>query len=301
MTRRAISASGASTRSADKLPLSQEPSVFVPDAQQLSYMPSVPQVPGEPRKFPVVEIFGPTVQGEGPQTGVQCEFVRFGYCDYQHCSWCDSLHAVIPSLVRGSARWLTAAEILGELTKLRNKTFSKLRWVVFSGGNPALQQLDPLVTILHDAGWKIAVETQGSYWRPWLAQVDQVVISPKPPSSGMLPNWLTLQSILAELQRAQIHGRSVQVALKVVVFDFADFEFARQVHLAFDTWPFYVSVGNADTKLHDPQSAEDTAHRIGLLSALEKITEWALEDPEMSDTIVGPQLHVLMKGNVRGV
>ena len=41
----------------------------------------------------VVEIFGPTIQGEGALIGEPTVFVRTGGCDYR-CSWCDSLHAV---------------------------------------------------------------------------------------------------------------------------------------------------------------------------------------------------------------
>ena len=60
-----------------------------------------------PSTFPVVEIFGPTVQGEGPDAGVPAYFVRFGGCDFR-CSWCDSMHAVDPAEVRANAERLTA-------------------------------------------------------------------------------------------------------------------------------------------------------------------------------------------------
>ena len=41
----------------------------------------------------VSEIFGPTVQGEGPQIGCPTYFIRTGGCDYR-CSWCDTPYAV---------------------------------------------------------------------------------------------------------------------------------------------------------------------------------------------------------------
>ena len=43
----------------------------------------------------ISEIFGPTIQGEGPLIGIPTIFVRTGSCDYR-CSWCDSLYAVLP-------------------------------------------------------------------------------------------------------------------------------------------------------------------------------------------------------------
>ncbi len=40
-------------------------------------------------KLPVMEIFGPTIQGEGMVIGQKTMFVRTAGCDYS-CSWCDS-------------------------------------------------------------------------------------------------------------------------------------------------------------------------------------------------------------------
>ena len=51
------------------------------------------------RAFPVVEIFGPVLQGEGRMIGAQTLFVRLGLCDFR-CQWCDSLYAVTPEQVQ---------------------------------------------------------------------------------------------------------------------------------------------------------------------------------------------------------
>lgn len=37
----------------------------------------------------VSEVFGPTLQGEGPSLGMRAAFVRLGGCNL-HCSWCDT-------------------------------------------------------------------------------------------------------------------------------------------------------------------------------------------------------------------
>ena len=42
--------------------------------------------------IPVAEIFGPTIQGEGPHVGMQTLFVRVAGCDFK-CAWCDSKFA----------------------------------------------------------------------------------------------------------------------------------------------------------------------------------------------------------------
>src|SRR3954447_16775151 len=132
------------------------------------------------RTFPVIEIFGPTIQGEGAEAGLATHFLRVGGCDYR-CSWCDTMYAVDPATVRATARHLTTAEIVDEIAALGGAP----QWVTISGGNPALHHLGPVVDDLHAAGYRVSVETQGSRWRVWLATVDRLTISPKPPSSGM--------------------------------------------------------------------------------------------------------------------
>ena len=86
------------------------------------------------RAWPVAEIFGPTVQGEGIDQGAVVTFVRFGGCDFK-CSWCDTPHAVLPEHVRELER-LDAITISERLNMLDGYA----RWVVLSGGNvdPAL-------------------------------------------------------------------------------------------------------------------------------------------------------------------
>src|SRR3954470_4973626 len=100
---------------------------------------SVAEATGTRRKrtgratFPVVEVFGPTVQGEGPDAGIPAYFVRFGGCDWR-CTWCDSMHAVDPAEVRAHAERLTATEIVDRLRALPPGP----GLTVLSGGNPAL-------------------------------------------------------------------------------------------------------------------------------------------------------------------
>jgi len=47
---------------------------------------TIPVKQPEP-KFPVMEIFGPTIQGEGALIGMPTHFVRLGGCTYR-CAWC---------------------------------------------------------------------------------------------------------------------------------------------------------------------------------------------------------------------
>lgn len=228
------------------------------------------------KSFPIVELFGPVLQGEGRMIGTPTLFARFGYCDYR-CSWCDTLYAVLPEEVQRNATQMNAAEIHERLRALD----PTVPWVTLSGGNPAMHDLSELVELLHTDGRKIAVETQGTVFREWLRACDVVTVSPKPPSSAMPTDFAQLDRF-ASLPNAN---------LKVVVFDDADFAYAREIHLRYPNVPFYMQVGNT--------VGEDDAP--ALLAKLDWLGQKVLADAAMQSAVVLPQLHVLLYGNRRGV
>ena len=134
-------------------------------------------------KIPVMEIFGPTIQGEGMVIGQKTMFVRTAGCDYS-CSWCDSAFTWDGS-GKHLIKQMDAEEIWKELTLIGEDRFS---FVTISGGNPALlKNLDSLISLLSEKGIKIGLETQGSKWQDWFYKIDELTLSPKPPSSRMVP------------------------------------------------------------------------------------------------------------------
>lgn len=234
------------------------------------------------RTFPVIETFGPTVQGEGPAAGLPCAFVRFGGCDYR-CEWCDSMHAVDPQQVRANAEHLDAEAIADRATSAP--------LVILSGGNPALLALEPLVELLHARGQEVHVETQGSRWRPWLASVDRLIVSPKPPSSAMVnaKHDLERRGFLAAAQDA---GAWDSIACKIVVRDEVDLTWARGV-LADAPAAFRWAGLSCYT---DP---EDTVE--SLAARYRWLIEAALEHRDLAPVSVLPQLHVVAFGHALGV
>ena len=73
----------------------------------------------------VSEIFGPTVQGEGPLIGRASVFVRTGGCDYR-CSWCDTLYAVLPQY-RNDWTPMTPADIMASKASLTGQYLTGAR------------------------------------------------------------------------------------------------------------------------------------------------------------------------------
>ena len=240
-------------------------------------------------KVPVIEIFGPTIQGEGMVVGQKTMFVRTAGCDYA-CSWCDSSFTW-----DGSGKHLivqmTAKEIWSELKRIGGDRFS---FVTISGGNPALlSNLSELITILKNNNIKIGVETQGSKWQDWLYDVDELTISPKPPSSGMTTDFVMLSQILDKLK---IRSSNQRVSLKIVVFNEVDYAFAKDVHRRYRDIPLYLQVGNDDITSLD---AVELANY--LLMKYEKLIDQVMLDDQLNDVKVLPQLHTLIWGNKRGV
>jgi organic radical activating enzyme len=140
----------------------------------------------------ISEIFGPTIQGEGPLIGRPTVFVRTGGCDYR-CRWCDTLYAVLPEF-RDEWMLMTPAEILARVEHLAGAVPVL---VSLTGGNPALQPLAPLIVLGHQKGYRFALETQGSLAQPWFAALEWLMLSPKPPSSGMATDWRILDDCVS--------------------------------------------------------------------------------------------------------
>lgn len=235
-------------------------------------------------KIPVIEIFGPTIQGEGMVIGKKTMFVRTAGCDYR-CTWCDSSFTWDGS-EKANIRSLTAVEVYDQLKQFGGENFNH---VTISGGNPALigKPMFELIQILHENHCKVGLETQGSRWQDWFVLVDDLTISPKPPSSGMKTDISILDKIIDSLDPKRM-------SLKVVIFDDTDFEYAKMIHKRYPNVDFYVSVGNKD-----PHEEGDISYR--LLQSLDWLWSKVIEDPEMNNVRALPQLHALVWANKRGV
>jgi 7-carboxy-7-deazaguanine synthase len=238
----------------------------------------------------VSEIFGPTVQGEGPLIGKPSVFVRTGGCDYR-CSWCDTLYAVLPQY-RGEWTPMTPAEIMARVNELAG---GRPVLITLSGGNPALQPLAPLIGLGRSGvgGHDFALETQGSMAQPWFADLDWLILSPKPPSSGMVTDWDAFDACLDAAR-----GRPLTV-LKIVVFDDADYRYAQAAAARHKGMPVYLQVGNGARNLppssaHKEADIDELMHRFHWLAGKVMADHWF-------GAIVLPQLHVLAWGNKRGV
>jgi len=224
--------------------------------------------------YPVVEIFGPTIQGEGIYMGQRTMFVRLAGCDFR-CHWCDTLYALDDPKVN----YMKAPMMIKKLRTLAPHCST----VTISGGNPCIHDLEPLVNELWDAGYSIQVETQGSIWQDCLTKATIINLSPKPPSSGMHNKALDLDPFLKHPNQAQ---------LKMVILTLEDYQYAQELHQQYPQISMVLQVCNL----------LDRDTEGNLLAKYRSLVEIVANDSLMSDRVrVLPQMHVLAWGSRRGV
>jgi 7-carboxy-7-deazaguanine synthase (Cx14CxxC type) len=136
--------------------------------------------------YKVKEIF-PTLQGEGMHAGRAAVFCRFSLCNLwtgreedRHravCQFCDTDFVGTAGI--GGGKYATAAELAAKvagtwdgMVASRNHAF-----VVCTGGEPLLQLDEAAIGAFHDAGFEVAVETNGTQAAP--PGLDWICVSPK--------------------------------------------------------------------------------------------------------------------------
>ncbi len=136
--------------------------------------------------YTVKEIFY-TLQGEGAQTGRPAVFCRFSGCNLwsgreadratAECTFCDTDFVGVGE---DGGRYATAQSLAAAVRACwpnEQMATGAHPLVVCTGGEPLLQLDAAAVAALHDAGFEIAIETNGTQQAP--AEIDWVCVSPK--------------------------------------------------------------------------------------------------------------------------
>jgi 7-carboxy-7-deazaguanine synthase len=133
--------------------------------------------------YTVKEIFK-TLQGEGAQAGRAAVFCRFAGCNLWSgreqdrasavCQFCDT--DFVGTDGPGGGRF-ESADALALAIERAWASPAPRRFVVFTGGEPLLQLDSALVAAMHDLGFEIAIETNGT--QEAIAGIDWICVSPK--------------------------------------------------------------------------------------------------------------------------
>jgi 7-carboxy-7-deazaguanine synthase len=136
--------------------------------------------------YAVKEIYY-TLQGEGANAGRPAVFCRFSGCNLWNgrevdrsraiCRFCDTDFVGTDGSGGG---WFVSAQALAEAVARTwggKQAAGRPKFVVCTGGEPLLQLDDEAVRELHDAGFVVALETNGTLEPP--AGLDWICVSPK--------------------------------------------------------------------------------------------------------------------------
>jgi len=134
--------------------------------------------------YSVKEIFL-TLQGEGANAGSAAVFCRFAGCNLwtgreqdrakAQCRFCDT--DFVGTDGDGGGRFADAAELADAIASRWPAPVNENRLAVLTGGEPLLQVDDLLVAALHERGFRVAVETNGTIAPP--EGIDWLCVSPK--------------------------------------------------------------------------------------------------------------------------
>ncbi len=133
--------------------------------------------------YSIKEIFY-TLQGEGAQSGRPAVFCRFSGCNLWSgreedrttaiCQFCDTDFRGTDG--ENGGKYATPQNLAEKIASLWPVRQGK-PYVVCTGGEPLLQLDSPLIEALHQKGFEVAVETNGTIAAP--AGIDWICVSPK--------------------------------------------------------------------------------------------------------------------------
>jgi organic radical activating enzyme len=130
-----------------------------------------------PPTLKITEIF-PSFQGEGLRQGEATIFVRLSGCNLK-CPFCDTKYAW------KGGRDYSAEEVLEKIKEIR--VDFPARWICLTGGEPLIQEVSGLVRKLKKEGFRVQVETNGTFYRH--LPVDWYSVSPKPAKYRYRPEY----------------------------------------------------------------------------------------------------------------
>jgi 7-carboxy-7-deazaguanine synthase len=256
----------------------------------------------------VSEIFGPTIQGEGPGTGHRAVFLRLSGCNL-YCHWCDTpytwrftnKHPHDGDKMYDQSKEMVRMPFVHVMNSLIDHGLSGNTTLVITGGEPLLQHfgIEQLITMIQmdeiGVSWKgrIEIETNGTQMplvSPPRPRPIQYNVSPKLANSG-IPIHLRLNPMVI---REFVHlnhpypGAFVPAQKAIFKFVVTSVEDFAEI----DLFTKMYEIENHDVYIM-PEGIDRDVINVRLISLVEEVIRrgWNLTT----------RLHVQIWGNRRGV
>jgi len=159
--------------------------------------------------YQVKEIYY-TLQGEGARAGRAAVFLRFAGCNLWSgreedraaaiCKFCDT--DFVGTAGPGGGKFVSAKDLARAVADKWPKG-QGTPYVVCTGGEPLLQLDAPLIGALHDCGFEIGIETNGTLTPP--AGIDWICVSPKAGAALVLKSGCELKLVYPQARAAPEH------------------------------------------------------------------------------------------------
>ena len=228
----------------------------------------------ESMRLAVSEIFGPTVQGEGPLAGWPAVFLRLMGCNLR-CRWCDTPYTWDGSRfdLKAETRRLEPEHAAERISDIMG---GKEMLLVVTGGEPMLQQHALAQLLQHLPQQRVQVETAGTV--PPLPILDvSYVVSPKLHHSGNNGSRYVPAALNALRDTGRVDGWKFVLA---GVRDYREVDWMVEQH---QLAPVYIMAEGTDS------------WRLA-----ERLAELAPDAIERGYRLT-PRLHIDLFGNRRGV
>lgn len=226
----------------------------------------------------VAEVFGPTIQGEGPSCGQQATFIRLWGCNLD-CSWCDTPYTWDVTGKNGTAYARDDESTVLSVEELVELVPSSPTLVVVTGGEPLVQatELAWLAAVLIERGHRVEVETNGT--RAPLPTIPSLTYNVSPKLAHADTSKPALRDALRDYRDSTV------ASFKFVACSADDLDEVAGIVERYDLDPSTVWIM--------PEGRQATAIVNGLAALVDGVVArgWNLS----------PRLHVLCWGDKRGV
>lgn len=148
-----------------------------------------------------------SLQGEGARAGRAAVFCRFSKCNLWNgreesranaiCNFCDT--DILGTDGQNGGQFKASTELATAIQRLwpNELSDSAKPYVIFTGGEPLLQLDEALVEAMHELGFEVAVETNGTLDAP--KGIDWICLSPKGRSTVVLNDCDELKLVYPQL------------------------------------------------------------------------------------------------------